>query len=630
VGILYAHHFESHPVPEEVRQSGLHYEFWKHRLHSDDRERAEAVLRAALRDNTVYEDVFRVSLPGGRVRHIQAAAVTELDAKGKPWRVVGVNRDITAQREQEAALRESERKYRLITESMQDVVWVLDMRTLRFPYISPSIETMTGYTPAEYVQNPIGAFLTPEASNQLKALLHQRTAALLAGQTQPGHAYVDEVEHPHKDGRMIATEVVMTFWLNEDTGGVEVRGVSRDISERKRAQEELRRAKQQAEGASQAKSAFLASMSHEIRTPMNAVLGLAQLLEQEPLTTSQHAMLRHIREAGHTLLSLINDILDFSKIEAGQLRMDPQPFSLSEILQQLDHLLRHVADTKGLALVIEAPPPGPDRFIADAMRLEQVLVNLLNNAIKFTKAGEVRLTVTAAPSEGVGPGRIVLRFAVKDTGIGISPEAQAKLFQSFSQADASITRRFGGTGLGLAISKRIVELMGGQIGVESRPGEGSAFWVAIPLEVAREDTARPVAGTEPKAPDGPRLTGLRVLAVDDNRINLMVLEKALRRQGATVQHAADGQEALQILEMHPQGFDVVLMDIQMPVMDGLAATRAIRRNPVWRDLPVIALTAGVLAEEREAAEQAGMNDFLAKPLDLDRMNALLTPYVPSC
>jgi len=175
--------------------------------------------------------------------------------------------------------------------------------------------------------------------------------------------------------------------------------------------------------------------------------------------------------------------------------------------------LRHVADTKGLALVIEAPPPGPDRFIADAMRLEQVLVNLLNNAIKFTKAGEVRLTVTAAPSEVVGPGRIVLRFAVKDTGIGISPEAQAKLFQSFSQADASITRRFGGTGLGLAISKRIVELMGGQIGVESRPGEGSAFWVAIPLEVAREDTARPVAGTEPKAPDGPRLTGLRVLAV---------------------------------------------------------------------------------------------------------------------
>jgi PAS domain S-box-containing protein len=617
-------------VPEDVRQRGLLYEFWQSRLDPDDRERAEAVLTAALRDPTRYEDVFRIRLPDGRVRFMQTAAVVELDPGGNPWRVVGINRDITTQREQEAALRESERKYRLITESMRDVVWVLDLKTLRFPYISPSIETMTGYTPTEYLRQPIGAFLTPEASSQLKALLEQRAAALLSGQIPSGHAYIDEVEHPHKDGYPIATEVIMTFWLNEPTGQVEVRGVSRDISERKRVQEELRIAKQEAEGANQAKSAFLANMSHEIRTPMNAVLGLAQLLEQEPLESGQLAMLRHIREAGDHLLNVINDILDFSKIEAGQLRMDPRPFSVSAILQHLDHLLRHVAETKGLRLVIDTPPPGLGDLIADPQRLEQVLVNLINNAIKFTKAGEVRLSVAVLPLEQPEPDQVGLRFAVKDTGIGIVPEAQAKLFQSFSQADASITRRFGGTGLGLAISKRIVEMMGGQIGVESREGEGSTFWFAIPLRIASAETALPGAAASQEAPGGPRLVGLRVLAVDDNRINLLVLENALKRQGATVKLAADGQEALHILGTTPRDFDVVLMDIQMPVMDGLVATREIRRNPALRNLPVIALTAGVLTEEREAAKQAGMNDFLAKPLDFEQMNAVLSPYVPSC
>lgn len=222
-----------------------------------------------------------------------------------------------------------------------------------------------------------------------------------------------------------------------------------------------------------------------------------------------------------------------------------------------------------------------------------------------------------------------LRFEVSDTGIGISPAALAQLFQPFTQADASTTRRFGGTGLGLSISKRLVEMMGGTIGASSTPGAGSTFWFELPLARVATDAPThtpPITAPAPAAPRGPRLSGLRVLGVDDNRLNLFLLERALQLEGASVHLAADGQQALQTLRAHPGGFDVVLMDIQMPVMDGLTATREIRQDPALRDLPVIALTAGVLGEEREAARNAGMDDFLAKPLDLTAMVAMLRPY----
>ena len=416
---------------------------------------------------------------------------------------------------------------------------------------------------------------------------------------------------------------------NQDNDIIGVLGIYDDITERKQAEQTLVQARSAAQAASRAKSEFLANMSHEIRTPMNAILGLTQILERESRNADQKNLLRKIGEAGNSLLRLINDILDFSKIEAGQLQLDPQPFALAHLLERLENLLAHAARRKGLGLSLEAPAHPGGSLMGDVLRIEQVLTNLLGNAIKFTQAGTVALRVI--PLELTGSA-VRLRFEVRDTGIGIDPDAQTRLFQPFTQAEANTTRRFGGTGLGLSISKRLVELMGGTIGVSSTPGMGSTFWFELPLPwvvtpaatIAPNDpaTAQPRIRTT-----GPRLTGLRVLAVDDNRVNRFMVERALQLEGALVRLAPDGQQALQILEASPQGFDVVLMDIQMPVMDGLTATQAIRAHPGLAALPVIALTAGVMAEERDAAQAAGVNGFLAKPLDLEGMVAMLRPYM---
>ncbi|MCC7279256.1 MAG: response regulator [Chromatiaceae bacterium] len=376
----------------------------------------------------------------------------------------------------------------------------------------------------------------------------------------------------------------------------------------------------EANAANAAKSEFLAHMSHEIRTPLNGVLGLAQVLDREPLTPSQHDLVERIQTAGQSLLVILNDVLDFSKIEAGQLRLESRPFDLETLMAKLASLMGQSAHAKGLALRLETPatPLGP--LLGDALRLEQVLINLTSNAIKFTERGTVTLRVLT-PEVGEEIAR--LRFEVTDTGMGIAPAALAALFTPFTQAHDGIARRFGGTGLGLSICKQLVELMGGQLGADSQPGQGSTFWFEVPLRrVAGGSAAMPAAPT-PARPDGPRLKGLHILVVDDSAMNRDLMERALVLEGAAATLAAEGQQALQFLKARPRAYDAVLMDVRMPVLDGLTATRRIRGELGLRELPIIAFTAGVLKEEREAARAAGVNDTLAKPLDLERMVALL-------
>ncbi len=389
---------------------------------------------------------------------------------------------------------------------------------------------------------------------------------------------------------------------------------------RNHQEQRIRERSRQLMVASAAKSQFLAQMSHEIRTPMNAILGFAKLLEDEPLTADQQEMVHRINAAGRSLLSIINDILDFSKIEAGQLSLDRQPFNLAELLGHIGSLMGAVAEAKGLTLRLQDDAPLAGRLSGDALRIEQVLINLVGNALKFTERGGVTLRVTPVATTEASAR---LRFEIEDTGIGLSPDALARLFVPFTQADSGIARRFGGTGLGLSISKRLVELMDGNIGVESTFGVGSTFWFELAFERLADEEKPAIRAAEVK---GPRLQGLRLLVVDDSPINLKLAERVLQREGAKVTLMSDGQQAVDALRAQPQGYDLVLMDIQMPVMDGLTATRAIREELGLDTLPVIALTAGVLAEEKQNALDAGVNDFLPKPMNLEQVVTMIRQY----
>lgn len=390
-----------------------------------------------------------------------------------------------------------------------------------------------------------------------------------------------------------------------------------DITQDLRAAQALREAVDLAERASQAKSAFLANMSHELRTPLNGLLGLLDLALQPGLDAQrQRHHLELARESGKLLGDLVTDVLDLSKIEAGRLEIEPAPFDLRALLHSLHAVHEVLAESRGLNLNFDlsALPAGAVWLEGDALRIRQILHNYLSNALKFTPSGgvvELRVRPAAA---GAAP----LRFEVQDSGPGIAPEVRPRLFSAFEQGDASTTRHQGGTGLGLAICRQLAALMQGEVGVESEPGRGACFWVELPLPAAPEPTLRP-AVAQAAAPD---LQGLRVLVAEDNPVNMLITTAMLERAGVRVQGVADGRLALQAVEQaEAQGdaFDLLLLDIQMPGMDGLQAAQALRRTHSSGRLPIIALTAGALQAEKDAALQAGMDDFITKPVDRDSL-----------
>ncbi|WP_200330313.1 PAS domain S-box protein [Thiocystis violacea] len=383
---------------------------------------------------------------------------------------------------------------------------------------------------------------------------------------------------------------------------------------------DLKQAQEQAEQAARVKAEFLANMSHEIRTPLNAMLGLAQLLESEALSADQRHLLQRLRTAGRSLLALVNDILDLSKLAAGQLRLTARTFAPAAVLAQVASLLGQEARSKGLAFQLDTPVDLAAWLRGDSLRLEQILINLVGNAVKFTERGEVRIQIS---QEDIDTAAVRLRLEVRDTGIGIAPEHLAHLGTAFTQVDGSITRRFGGTGLGLAISKELVERMDGTFGIDSTLGVGSTFWCELPFARASADATPSDAVAPPARPSGPRLSAVHCLVADDCPLNREVVERALRREGARATLVADGRQALDWLRAKPEDVDAVLMDIQMPVMDGLTATRAIRQELGLTELPVIAFSASVLAEQRQRAQEAGVNDFLTKPVDLEDLVAML-------
>ena len=563
---------------------------------------------------TKSDFIFPHRLADGSIRTVEVhTAPISIDDQLVLFSIV---HDITQRREIEERLRLSEERHRLLADHSLDVIWTMDL-TGRSTYHSPSVEKLLGYTPAEVLQLSLEEMICPESLPTILTVFEEAVANIEAG--RPIQPFRGEIAERRKDGSTVWVETTATALYDQEGRFIEFFGVDRDITERKRYEQELHQARAAAEAANAAKSAFLAHVSHEIRTPLNAVLGLAQVLEKGRLAPDQRAMIAQIGTAGRSLLGILNDILDLSKIEAGQLQLEVRPCALALLLTQIEGLMEPLARGKGLELSIPAPPAAVGVLLADPLRLEQVLVNLIGNAIKFTDQGEIRVRIESLEDSAAC---IRLRFTVSDTGIGIAPEALSRLFTPFTQADGSITRRFGGTGLGLSICKRLVDLMDGEIGADSRPGVGSTFWFELCLPRAAAGDLPAPAPAVP-SPAGPRLTGRHVLVVDDQALNREVVVRMLALEGAQATEAADGQQALELLRAQPRGFDAVLMDVQMPVMDGLSATRAIRGPLGLTGLPVIALTAGVLPEQQAAARAAGADAVLAKPLDLEQMVALL-------
>ena len=494
-----------------------------------------------------------------------------------------------------AALRESEGRFRSIGDSVPVMVWVIDPSGA-CTYVNRRWYEYTGQRPGEGEGKGWLACICPE---DLAAARGAMEAAL--ARREP---FQIEYRLRRHDGAWRWMFDAGTPRFDRTGAFLGYVGAIVDIDERKATEAALRAARHAAESAARAKSEFLAAMSHEIRTPMTGVLGMADLLAAERLSASQARYVDTIRTSGRHLLSIINDILDFSRIEAGRLELERIDFAPADILEGVQSLMAPQAAERGLRLQLELATPPELVVKGDPTRLRQVLVNLVGNGLKFTARGEVRVGVTALPAEA----GVRLRFEVKDTGIGIPKERQAALFEAFVQADSSTTRHYGGSGLGLVICKRLVLAMGGTIGVDSEPGQGSRFW--FELVFARGD-AQEVAQRSALEPAS--IPPLRVLVADDVPANRELLEEMLRRHGHAVRLAENGAAAVEAAQR--ERFDVVLMDVQMPVMDGMEATRRIRRlPPPAGEVPILALTANVMTSEQARYLAAGMDLCLTKPV----------------
>jgi PAS domain S-box-containing protein len=730
---------------------------------------AEPSVDAALRgESAIYEGAARD--PAGSERFVVASHLPDFQ-DGKVAGVYIFVTDITklkkAQHEQRLAQQQLEGVFAAATEFS---IIATDLEGV-ISVFGAGAERMLGYTAAEVVGKQTPAiFHLPEEIVQRGAELTAETGENVSGfevfayHARRGRPDTHEWNYVLRDGSRLPIQLTATPVLGPDSTISGFLGIAKDISEEKARTETLRAAMLQAESSSRAKSEFVANMSHELRTPMNAVLGMAQLLDNTALAPEQRQYVDMIRGAGRSLLGIINDILDFSKIEAGRMELSPAPFSLGDMLRALASTMSVSAGEKKLELAIGVEPGVPSRLVGDGLRMQQVLTNLLGNAIKFTERGEVSLLVALAnPQQRLEEGMMVtLVFTVRDSGIGMSPAQQARLFAPFTQADASITRRYGGTGIGLAITRQLLKLMGGSIEVSSHLGAGSEFRASLPLRIESmeerieaplktqgplrfllasdtptgaaylaktiagwrwsAESARdgqhaaellmavpdgahgydvvlldwPLAGEDGEAqvqavaalthtmggklilmvnafarstlmqsgagtladailikpltgsalfdaladleqqgagvevtdgaPHATPLAGRHLLLVEDNAMNQIVAQGLLEHAGASVDIAGDGQQALDLLAAGASHYDAILMDVQMPVMDGYTATRVLREH-LGLTLPVLAMTAGVTDSERRLCIDAGMDDFIAKPIEVEQLFAILSKYL---
>ncbi len=516
--------------------------------------------------------------------------------------------------------------------TMSDWVWEVD-RDGCYTYCSPQVYAVLGYKPSEIVGRTIYDFMSAEEAEQVR---------MLFSEVSQHTANIKNLEswYTHKEGQQVLICTNGVPILDESGTLAGYRGVDTDITERSRYEAEREKAIASAEAANLAKSRFLANMSHEIRTPMNGIIGMGYLALQQELSPKVHDYLSKITYSGETLMGILNEILDFSKIEANMLTIEEVEFSSVQLYENIATLQKIAAENRGLSLILPQADALPPLLIGDPLRLQQVINNLLNNAIKFTAQGTV--TLSAALVERDEPGkRVNILFAVEDTGIGIPPEQLDSLFLPFTQSDTSTTREYGGSGLGLSICQSLVQLMGGEISVTSKPGVGSCFsfslWCGLGSgegtggeTVNNGRMGSHLFSPSPLAPlsyNAGTFAGVTILLVDDNAINTQLAAELLERVGVAVVTAANGREAVAQVTEAQGAFDLVLMDVQMPVMDGLTAARKIREQWDSSRLPIVAMTAHAMAEERDRCLQAGMDELITKPVNPDALFRMVATMV---
>ncbi len=600
--------FENHELSN-------HFKEWEDRIHPEDKNHALAAVRAHLAGQTpMYTNEHRILCKDGHWKWIlDRGMVVSRNIAGEPMRMIGTHSDITARRAAEEALHTQAEELRYFYDLPFIGMAITHPLTKQWVMVNDHLCHMLGYTREELVTRTWAEMTHPD---DIQTNL-EYFARLMRGECD---GYVLDKRYIRKDGQILFAILNVRCLRHPDGQLYRIVSTLIDITEQKHSEAELLRAKEQAEEAARIKGEFLAAMSHEIRTPMNVVLGMSELLLETELTPRQRHFALIMHNSGKALLGVINDVLDFSRIEAGRLNLSEVPFSPRQVVEETTHLMHMAAEEKGLVMEDWIAADIPEAILGDDGRLRQILINLMGNAIKFTHQGRVDVHLTM---ESAAPEPFLL-FSIADTGIGIEEKNIGNIFEQFTQASAGITRSYGGSGLGLTISRRLVEMMGGRIGVESQPGQGSRFFFTLPVRLANA-AALPLPPQEVSGTTNTK--GLRILLAEDVEENQILFEAYLMQTPHQVTIVNDGQEA--IARVKEGVFDVVFMDVQMPRLDGYSATRHIRqweRDTGRAPVKIIALSAHALEQETQRSLEAGCDFYLTKPLHKKKLLEVLAQH----